>query len=139
MPKASGDHRFRAVWSFANDISIADSETVISYEAGVKSDLIEDVLRTNLSAYYYELNDQQLTIVGGLNNTVALFNADKGEGYGFEAEVEAAPLENLLMTAGLSYNHTEIKDDVLVAPGCGAPCTVLDPAVYDEHRRFPRL
>ena len=24
-------------------------------------------------------------------------------------------------------------DDVLIAPGCGAPCTVTDPAVYDEN------
>ncbi|HPE48058.1 MAG TPA: TonB-dependent receptor, partial [Hyphomonas sp.] len=81
--------------------------------------------------YYYELKDQQLTIVGGIDNTVALFNADKGEGYGFEADVEAAPADNLLLTGGLSYNHTEIKDPVLLAPGCGGGCTVLDPPVYD--------
>ena len=121
---------------FGDTVSVADSESVISYEAGVKSDLIPDVVRANASVFYYVVNDQQLTIVGGLNNTVALFNADEGEGYGFEAEVEAAPIANLLLTGGLSYNHTEIKDDVLVAPGCGAPCTVLDPEVYDDAGNF---
>ncbi|MAI91622.1 TonB-dependent receptor [Ponticaulis sp.] len=117
---------------FGDDVSIADTESVISYEAGVKSDILPNV-RGNASVFYYVLNDQQLTIVGGLNNTVALFNADEGQGYGFEAEIEAAPIENLLLTGGLSYNHTEIMDDVLIAPGCGAPCTVTDPAVYDEN------
>lgn len=116
---------------FGDEVSDADSETVLSYEAGVKSELLDNRLRANVNAFYYELQDQQLTIVGGINNTVALFNADEGEGYGFEAELEAAPIDNLLVTAGLSYNKTEIKDDLLIAPGCGAGCTILDPAVYD--------
>ncbi|MEM9738408.1 MAG: TonB-dependent receptor [Pseudomonadota bacterium] len=117
---------------FGNELSTADSETVLSWEAGVKSELFDDRLRANTSVYFYEIEDQQLTIVGGLDNTVALFNADEGQGYGFEADIEAIPLDNLLITAGLSYNNTEIKDDLLVAPGCGAPCTVLDPEVLDS-------
>ncbi|MAK61207.1 MAG: TonB-dependent receptor [Ponticaulis sp.] len=120
---------------FGDTVSIADSETVISYEAGVKSD-VTDWLRANVGVFTYTLNDQQLTIVGGINNTVALFNADEGQGYGFEADIEAAPIENLLFTGGLSYNHTEIKDDLLIAPGCGAPCTVTDPAVTDSNGNF---
>ena len=116
---------------FGDEVSTADSETVLSYEAGVKSEVFANRVRLNADIFYYQLNDQQLTIVGGINNTVALFNADEGEGYGFEADIEAAPIDNLLLTGGLSYNHTEIKDDVLLAPGCGGGCTVLDPAVYD--------
>jgi iron complex outermembrane receptor protein len=121
---------------FGNTVSDADSETVLSYEAGVKSELLDNRLRANASVYLYTLEDQQLTIVGGTNNTVALFNADEGQGYGFEADIEAAPIDNLLITAGLSYNNTEIKDDLLIAPGCGAPCTVLDPAVNDANGNF---
>lgn len=116
---------------FGNTVSDADSETVLSYEAGVKSELFENRVRLNANLFAYELQDQQLTIVGGLDNTVALFNADEGQGYGFEMDLEAAPVDNLLITAGLSYNNTEIKDDLLIAPGCGAGCTILDPAVYD--------
>ncbi|MEM1086915.1 MAG: TonB-dependent receptor, partial [Pseudomonadota bacterium] len=116
---------------FGNTVSDAESETVLSYEAGVKSELLDNRVRVNANVFLYELEDQQLTIVGGLDNTVALFNADEGQGYGFEVDVEAAPVENLLLTAGLSYNNTEIKDDLLIAPGCGAPCTILDPAVFD--------
>jgi len=116
---------------FGNNVSIADSETVLSYEAGVKSELFDKRLRANANLFLYTLENQQLTIVGGLNNTVALFNADESQGYGFEADLEAAPTDKILITAGLSYNNTEIKDDLLIAPGCGAPCTVLDPVVTD--------
>lgn len=114
---------------FGDTISSADSETVLSYEAGVKSELYDNRLRANANVFLYTLEDQQLTIVGGLNNTVALFNADESEGYGFEADVEALLTDNFIVTGGLSYNKTEIKDDVLLAPGCGASCTILDPAV----------
>jgi len=109
--------------------SQAGSETVLSYEAGTKTELLDNRLRANLSIYAFELEDQQLTIVGGLTNDVSLFNADRSTGHGFEADIEAAPTRNLLMTTGLSYNKTEFKDDLIFAPGCGAPCSILDPAV----------
>ena len=114
---------------FGDTISVADSETVISYEAGVKSELLDNRVRLNSNVFFYEISDQQLTVVGGLTNTVQLINADKSEAYGFEADVEAVVTENLLVTGGLSYNKTEIKDDLLLSPGCGTSCTVLDPAV----------
>ncbi len=121
---------------FGNNISSADSETVLSYEAGVKSELFENRLRANANVFLYTLEDQQLTIVGGLDNTVALFNADESEGYGFEADIEALVTDNLVITGGLSYNKTEIKDDVLLSPGCGASCTVLDPTVVVDGQTF---
>jgi iron complex outermembrane recepter protein len=109
--------------------SKAGSELVLSYEAGLKSELFDKRLRANGNVYFYEIDGQQLTIVGGLTNDVALFNADTSQGYGFEADIEAAPTDQWQLTAGLSYNKTEFKDDVILAPGCGARCTVLDPAV----------
>ena len=121
---------------FGNTISDADSETVLSYEAGVKSELYDNRIRANANVFLYTLEDQQLTIVGGLDNTVALFNADESQGYGFEADVEAIVTDNLVVTGGLSYNNTEIKDDLLLSPGCGAGCTVLDPEVVVDGQTF---
>lgn len=121
---------------FGNTISDADSETVLSYEAGVKSELYDNRIRANANVFLYTLEDQQLTIVGGLDNTVALFNADESQGYGFEADVEALVTDNFVVTGGLSYNNTEIKDDVLLSPGCGAGCTVLDPEVLVDGQTF---
>lgn len=111
----------------AAGISIADTETLISYEAGMKADLADGRARLNLAAFYYDVDDLQLTAVGGANNVNTLVNAAGGAGYGFEAELEFAPVDNLLMTAGLSYNDTEIQDSTLAIAPCGGGCTVTDP------------
>ncbi len=120
---------------FGNSVSTADSETLRSIEAGVKTERFDNRLRLDANIYHYTFDDQQLTIVGGLTNNVALFNAGKSEGYGFEAEAEARPFDALHLSAGLSYNHTEFKDASLLAPGCGGGCTVLDPVVFDANGR----
>jgi len=67
--------------------------------------------------------------VGGAANANLLLNADAVRGYGFEAEIEARPVRGLILTAGLSYNRTKIRDSGLVVETCGAACTVLDPIV----------
>ncbi len=108
--------------------SIAQSETITSYEAGFKSDLAGSRVRLNGSVFYYEVKDQQLSAIGGGGNFVQLVNADKGTGKGFDLEGEFLATDNLLFTLGLSYVDTEIEDDVLVVPPCGSGmCTVLDP------------
>lgn len=114
---------------FGDTLSTADSETVLSYEAGFKSEVYDNTVRFNANVFYYEVSDQQFTVVGGIDNTVQLLNADTGEAYGFEMDMEASPLANLWLTAGLSYNKTEIKDELLLSPGCGTACDVLDPEV----------
>jgi iron complex outermembrane receptor protein len=113
--------------AFGRELSVADSETTMSYEAGIKTVLLDRKLRFNLTGYFFNTNDLQLSAVGGTNNFTSLLNADKVRGKGVEAELEARPVQGLSLTAGLSYNDTEIDDDQLFVAGCGAPCTVLDP------------
>ncbi len=114
---------------FDRNVTTADSEHTLSYEAGIKSTLLDRRLRFNLSGYYFKTKDLQLSAVGGGANANLLLNADAVRGHGFEAELEARPLRGLTLTAGLSYNRTKIDDDSLVVETCGAPCTVLDPIV----------
>ena len=106
--------------------SAAQSETVISYEAGFKSTLLNDTLRFNAAAYTYEVSDIQLTAVGGAGNLVQLINADKGKAWGLEVDAEWAPIDNLVFTGGFSYVDTKI-DDPGLAVGVCAQCTVTDP------------
>jgi len=114
--------------AFFNPPSVAQSETVISYEAGFKSTLLDNTLRLNAAAFTYEVSDIQLTAVGGGGNLVQLINADKGKAWGFEVDAEWAPLENLVFTGGFSYVDSEIDDDNL-AVGICAQCNVTDPLV----------
>jgi iron complex outermembrane receptor protein len=113
---------------FGDTLSIADKETVMSYEAGIKGVLPAARARWDAAVFYYKANDLQITAVGGGANFNRLLNADKAVGYGFEFNAEAEPVDRLLLTAGLSYNNTEIKDQNLFTAPCGGGCTVLDPA-----------
>ncbi|MEP3224911.1 MAG: TonB-dependent receptor [Parasphingorhabdus sp.] len=120
-------------------VTIGDSETSQSYEAGVKATILDGRGRINLNGFLYNLNDAQLTAVGGGINANRLINADNVRGYGFELDMEFKPVPALLLTAGLSYNNTEIQDDGLTTAACGATrvdtfpdvslCTLLDPIV----------
>lgn len=112
-----------------NCVSVAEEEEILSTEIGVKSELLDRKLRLNLAAYQYQVDGQQLVAVGGRFNTSTLLNADKTDGYGFEADIDWAPTNSLLFTIGGSYNHTEIDDPNLAVAPCGGGCTVLDPIV----------
>ncbi|TKB43334.1 TonB-dependent receptor [Thalassotalea mangrovi] len=116
----------RSLFAFDEGISVADSETIISYEAGVKSDILDGSGRLNASVFYYTMDDQQLTSVGGDSNTARLLNADETVGYGFEVDSEFMLTDNFAITASVSYNNTELNDDSLSVPVC-ALCTVTDP------------
>jgi iron complex outermembrane receptor protein len=117
---------------FDRDPSIADSETTMSYEAGIKTVLFDRRLRFNLTGYFFKTKDLQLSAVGGVQNANLLLNADAVKGSGFEAELEARPVTGLTLTGGISYNKTKIHDDNLTVEPCGAPCTVLDPFDPDQ-------
>ncbi len=119
--------------AFEGAPSVADAETINSFEVGYKSDLLEDTLRLNAAAFYYTIDDMQFSAIGGGNNFTSLVNADEGVGYGYEIDVQWLATDELTLTGGYSYNHTEIKDDTLTAQPCGSSadfagnCTVLDP------------
>ena len=112
---------------FDRDVTTANSENTMSYEAGIKTTLLDRRLRFNFAGYYFKTKDLQLSAVGGGANANLLLNADAVKGYGFEAELEARPVRGLSLTAGLSYNSAKIDDNDLKVKTCGAPCTVLDP------------
>lgn len=109
-----------------NDKTVAGPETSTAFEAGIKSDFWDKRARLSANVFYYEVKDQQLTAVGGANNSNVLLNAEKSTGQGFELDLQAYVLDNLLVTLGSSYNDTEIKDRDLAVSVC-AQCTVTDP------------
>ncbi len=127
----------RALFAFDDGVSLADSETILSFEAGIKANFNNNRTRVGFSLFSYSVNDQQLTAVGGGNNTARLLNVDKVTGRGFELDLESYLTDELLVTWGTSYNRTEIKEAGLSIPVCGGGfgatphCTVLDPTFRD--------
>ncbi|MCH9026319.1 MAG: TonB-dependent receptor [Proteobacteria bacterium] len=113
-------------------VSVAKSEEIISIEAGFKTESVDGRMRFNINGFYFVVDDQQVTAVGGAININTLFNVDKTIGYGFEGDLQFVPNDNWSFSAGISYNNTEIDDPNLTVTPCGAPfilCTVLDPLV----------
>ena len=107
-------------------VTVADAETITSYEGGIKADLFERRARVAFSLYDYEVKNQQLTVVGGNSNVTKLINAAKTSGRGAELELEGIVTPSLRLNASASYNFTEIKDPNLTVAKC-AQCTITDP------------
>jgi iron complex outermembrane receptor protein len=105
-------------------VTTADSETIMSYEAGIKGEY--DKFRYNLAAFYYEIDDMQLVAIGGSANSTTLLNAEGGTGYGIEFEMDYLLTNNLILSGGFGYADTEINDSSLSVPA-GPMTTVLDP------------
>lgn len=107
-------------------ITVADAETILSYEAGIKADLFNRRGRVAFSVYDFDVKNQQLTVVGGNSNVNRLINAAKTKGRGAELDFEGYITSDFKVTAGGSYNFTEIRDASLSVNKC-AQCTVTDP------------
>jgi iron complex outermembrane receptor protein len=130
--------------AFEKAPSVADSETITSVEVGAKSDLLDDSLRLNGALFYYNIDDIQLSAIGGATQGNQLINADKGTGYGFEVDAEWRAAPNLILGGGFSYNNTELKDKNLLVAPCGSKlCTPTDPSngaglVFIDGNPFPQ-
>jgi len=121
--------------AFGAPVTTAESETILSYEAGYKADL-SDRARINAAVFYYVVDDMQLTAIGGGGNFTTLLNANEGVGAGFEIDLEVAVTKDLTLSGGFGYNDTEIKDPTLSVGGCNTTsatferiCTITDPLV----------
>ncbi|MBT8092116.1 MAG: TonB-dependent receptor [Gammaproteobacteria bacterium] len=131
---ARGAHGFRAQTIQGRDVAfeeaptVAKPETIDSIEAGFKADLLGGRMRVNVGVFHYEVDDLQLSIIGGASNTNQVINSDKGVATGAELDLDWLITDNLLVTFGTSYNDTELQDAGLATAPCGSGlCTVLDP------------
>ena len=86
---------------FGDAVTVADTETILSFEGGTKLRLWGRRLHLNMAAFQYFMQDQQLTAVGGETNFNRLVNADSTIGRGIEAELTFLPITTLEISAGL--------------------------------------
>jgi iron complex outermembrane receptor protein len=107
-------------------ITVADAETITSYEAGIKADLFNRRARASFSVFDYDVKNQQLTVVGGNSNVTKLINAAKTKGRGLEGEIEGFITPDFKTSFSGSYNFTKIEDPNLTVAKC-AQCTITNP------------
>lgn len=100
----SGGYNGRAFGSAA-DLQEYDPETLTSYEAGFKADLLDRSLRLNAAVFYNDYKDIQVLITRA--GSVAVENASEASISGVELEATWLPTNNWQIQAGLGY----LKDD----------------------------
>ena len=83
-------------------------EEVESYEAGVKSQFLDNRLRVNAVAFFMDYTDLQVqTFIDGVQN---FQNAGSAEITGLELEVDAVPLDGLTLSGTLGWTDFEYQE-----------------------------
>ncbi|MFV3128982.1 TonB-dependent receptor [Niveispirillum sp. KHB5.9] len=92
-----------------------DADTLVSYEAGVKSTLLDGRLQANASIFYVDWKDIQISAsTGGVS---FLQNGGKAQSKGLEFETVFVPADGWRLGANGAYTDASFKGDI---PGVGA-------------------
>lgn len=76
-------------------------QTTDAYEIGLKSELFDRLLRVNLAAYHYKIDDYQIRAAPNAATPI-LLNAATVKVDGIEGEVQLAPAEGLLISGNFN-------------------------------------
>ena len=89
-----------------------DDETVNMLELGIKTDLLDNRLRINSTAFYYDYQDMQAFTQADVNGLPlsALTNVGGADIYGFEIEALWHPTEALETSFGIGWLDTSTKE-----------------------------
>ena len=87
-------------------------ETAWNYEVGAKSRLAGGRASINVSAFYMDIRDLQLTVTAGSCSSRLIFNVDKARSQGVELEVTASPSEHLDFSFAASLNNSELQSTI---------------------------
>lgn len=97
-------------------------EKTTNYELGVKTQLLDDRLKLNATAFYSEFDDLQFLAQNPIGAGTFISNAAEATTQGVDLSFTALPLPNLILDGGLQYLDAEYTDgelevlDVVFAP-----------------------
>ncbi|NKB99661.1 MAG: TonB-dependent receptor plug domain-containing protein [Pseudomonadales bacterium] len=83
-------------------------EEIEAYEVGLKTELLDSALTLNLSAFFYDYTDLQISQVVGLTRLID--NAPKAEVKGAEVEVAWVPNQHWMITGNVSWLDATYKE-----------------------------
>ncbi|MFC7050043.1 TonB-dependent receptor [Emcibacter nanhaiensis] len=116
------------------------AEEVTSYEAGLKSTLLEGAMQLNLSGFYYDYKNKQeqdraVTFVGLISG---LTNVPKSEIYGAELDLQWMPADGWYVTFGAAYLKSKILEWETTADSSAWPVRVTEDSSGQELAMTPR-
>jgi iron complex outermembrane receptor protein len=86
-----------------------NDEKAWNYEVGAKSQFAGGRASVNLSAFYMDIQDLQLTVTAGSCSSRLILNAPKARSEGLEAEVTASPNEHFDFSVSASLNDAKLQ------------------------------
>lgn len=92
-----------------------EPEELISYEIGVKADLLDKRLRVNAAAYTSDYKNLQVTLFE--NGVTFIENAGRAKIKGFELELTAIPVNGVTFGGNLGHTDFEYKEYIQVVNG----------------------
>ena len=92
-------------------------EKAWNYEVGAKSQLAGGRASLNVSAFYMDIRDLQLTVTAGQCSSRLILNADKARTAGAEVELAASPNEHLDFSISAGFNNSELQSTFTDAGG----------------------
>ncbi len=109
-----------------DDLLAFDDESLIAYEIGIKTRLLENTLQLNLAAFHYDYEDMQF--YGGLFDSpvgvlFGITNVGAARVQGLEADLWWRPVRGLDIRLGVGLLDTEVTKSVVdgVASGSDLP------------------
>ena len=88
-----------------------DPEYTWNYEMGVKTSWFDKKLKANLSLFYIDIEDKQVTeYIPGVMGARKIINAAEAHSQGVELELQARPVNGLDLIAGFGYTDTEVDN-----------------------------
>lgn len=94
-----------------------ESDKTTNYELGIKGSLPDSGLRYTVAAYYIDWEDPILLIQSPAGGFPIMVNGQEASSMGFEAEISARLMNNLLVSAGYSYTKAELTEDFFLPDG----------------------
>jgi iron complex outermembrane receptor protein len=96
-------------------------EKAWNYEAGIKSRVLGGRGSINLSAFYMDISDLQLTVTAGSCSSRLILNVAKARSEGVEAEVTVSPDEHFDLSVSASLNDSKLRSSLTDGSGTALP------------------
>ena len=128
--RVSTGYRSGGINPRANVINTFDPEKATAYEAGIKSQFLDNRLRLNLAGYITDYDDLQVQqfAAGSGGATSLIVNAGKVRLSGFEAELTALPFAGFQIDGSVGYVKTKYKEFLFRDPATNMIVDVADEA-----------
>ncbi len=108
---------------FDSQYQPATQESVLAYEAGLKTSLLDRRVQFNSAIYYYNYSDKQVRgfvdVGSPFGNVPVLVNVPNSRAWGFEAELRAAPTRGLILSAAINYLKSKVTRTFLTPDPLG--------------------